>query len=130
METIVGGYMRGQLITSVAITLFTFGLMTAFRVEDALAIAMFAGLTDVIPFIGGYLASAPAVLAVSGSGGIAITIVAVAMFAYQEFESRILVPRVYGRTLRLSPAVVLVALIGARCSASSTLALPMAAARG
>ena len=33
------------------------------------------------------------------------------MFLYQEFESRILVPRVYGRTLRLSPALVLVALL-------------------
>ena len=36
-------------------------------------------------------------------------IVAAAMVLYQEFESRILVPRVYGRTLRLSPAIVLVA---------------------
>jgi hypothetical protein len=30
---------------------------------------------------------------------------------YQEFESRILVPRVYGRVLRLSPALVLMALL-------------------
>ena len=33
------------------------------------------------------------------------------MVLYQEFESRILVPRVYGRVLRLPPAVVLVALL-------------------
>ncbi len=53
LKTIVGGYMRGQLITSVAITIFTFGLLSAFRVDEALALAMFAGLTDVIPVIGG-----------------------------------------------------------------------------
>lgn len=111
MKVIVGGYMRGQVITSVAIAIFTFGLLTAFHVEDALALAMFAGLTDVIPFIGGYLASAPAIVSVSGQGTAALLIVAAAMFLYQEFESRILVPRVYGRTLRLSPAVVLVALL-------------------
>jgi predicted PurR-regulated permease PerM len=111
LKTIVGGYMRGQVITSVAITIFTFGLLTAFRVDDALALAMFAGLTDVIPFIGGYVASAPAILAVSGQGGPAILMVAIAMFLYQEFESRILVPRVYGRALRLSPAIVLLALL-------------------
>jgi predicted PurR-regulated permease PerM len=130
LKTMVGGYMRGQLITSVAITIFTFGLLSAFRIEDALALAMFAGLTDVIPFIGGYLASAPAILAVSGQGGVAIAVVAVAMFAYQEFESRILVPRVYGRALRLSPAVVLVALlIGGTLLGilGALLALPMAA---
>lgn len=111
LKTIVGGYMRGQLITSVAITVFTFGLLTAFHVREALALAMFAGLTDVIPFIGGYLASAPAIVSVSGQGGFSIAIVAVAMFLYQEFESRILVPRVYGRTLRLAPAMVLIALL-------------------
>jgi hypothetical protein len=33
------------------------------------------------------------------------------MVMYQEFESRILVPRVYGRVLRLPPAIVLVALL-------------------
>ena len=111
LKVIVGGYMRGQVITSVAITIFTFGLLTAFHVEDALALAMFAGLTDVIPFVGGYVASAPAIMSVSGGGTAPILIVAGAMFLYQEFESRVLVPRVYGRTLRLSPALVLVALL-------------------
>ncbi len=111
LKQIVGGYMRGQLITSVAITVFTFGLLTAFKVEDALALAIFAGLTDIIPFIGGYVASAPAIVAVSSKGTATVLIVAAAMFMYQEFESRILVPRVYGRTLRLSPALVLVALL-------------------
>ena len=111
LKVIVGGYMRGQVITSVAITLFTFGLLTVFKVDDALALAMFAGLTDVIPFVGGYVASAPAIISVSGQGTGALLIVAIGMFLYQEFESRILVPRVYGRTLRLSPALVLVALL-------------------
>jgi predicted PurR-regulated permease PerM len=122
--------MRGQLITSLAITLFMFGLLTAFRVDDALAIAMFAGLTDIIPFVGGYVASAPAVIAVAGSGGWAMIIVGIAAFAYQEFESRILVPRVYGRVLRLSPALVLLALlIGGTLMGilGALLALPIAA---
>jgi predicted PurR-regulated permease PerM len=130
LKTIVGGYMRGQLITSVAITIFTYGLLTAFKVQDALALAMFAGLTDVIPFIGGYVASAPAVISVSGQGAMPIIVVAVLMFLYQEFESRILVPRVYGRTLRLSPAIVLVALlVGGTLMGilGALLALPIAA---
>jgi len=111
LKTIVGGYMRGQLITSVAITIFTYGLLSVLRVDDALALAMFAGLTDVIPFIGGYVASAPAIMAVAPQGTGIMLIVAALMFLYQEFESRILVPRVYGRTLRMSPAIVLLALL-------------------
>ncbi len=130
MKIIVGGYMRGQLITSAAITVFTFVLLTIFDVENALAIAIFAGLTDVIPFVGGLIASAPVIAAVSGSGIVAVIAVASIMLVYQEFESRVFVPRVYGRVLRLSPAVVLIALlVGGTLMGilGALLALPVAA---
>jgi predicted PurR-regulated permease PerM len=130
LKVIVGGYMRGQLITSVAIAVFTFAVLTVFRVDDALALALFAGITDVIPFIGGYVASLPAVVAVTGSGPAAVAIVFLLMFAYQEFESRILVPRVYGKVLRLPPAVVVVSLlVGGTLMGivGALLALPIAA---
>lgn len=130
LKVIVGGYMRGQLITSVAIAVFMFGVLTAFRVDDALALSLFAGITDIIPFIGGYVASLPAVLAVTGEGPAAIVIVSLLMFAYQEFESRILVPRVYGKVLRLPPAIVVVSLlVGGTLMGiiGALLALPIAA---
>ena len=130
IKVIVGGYMRGQLITSVSIGVFVFLLLTAFRVDDALAIALFAALTDIIPFVGGYVASAPCIASVSGYGSGVMVIMTVIMFAYQEFESRILVPRVYGRVLRLHPAIVLVALlIGGTLMGilGALLALPIAA---
>ncbi len=111
LKVIVGGYMRGQLITSVVIFVFVFALLTVYGVENALALALFAGLTDIIPFVGGYIASAPAIIAVIPQGSTSIIIVTVLMFLYQEFESRILVPRVYGRVLRLSPAIVIIALL-------------------
>lgn len=111
LKVIVGGYMRGQLITSVVIFVFVFALLTVYGVDNALALALFAGLTDIIPFVGGYIASAPAIIAVIPQGSTSIIIVTVLMFLYQEFESRILVPRVYGRVLRLSPAIVIIALL-------------------
>jgi predicted PurR-regulated permease PerM len=130
LETIVGGYVRGQLITSAAITVFTLILLTVLGVPDALALSIFAGLTDVIPFIGGVLASAPAVIASVGLGAPTAIIVVVAMFVYQEFETRVLIPRLYGRVLRMSPALVLVALlIGGTLLGilGALLALPVAA---
>ena len=130
LEVIVGGYMRGQLITSLSISVFVFGLLTALGADNALALALFAGLTDIIPFVGGYVASAPVVIAVSPQGTTTALIVAALMVLYQEFESRILVPRVYGRVLRLPPAVVLVALLVGGTLAGilgALLALPIAA---
>jgi predicted PurR-regulated permease PerM len=130
LETIVGGYMRGQLITSVAISVFVFALLTILHVPNALALALFAGLTDIIPMIGGILASAPSVVAALGRGTPTVVGIAVALFLYQEFESRILVPRLYGRVLRISPVVVLLALmIGGTLLGilGALLALPIAA---
>jgi predicted PurR-regulated permease PerM len=130
LETIVGGYIRGQLITSAAIMVFTGVLLELLGVPDALALAIFAGLTDVIPFIGGVIASAPAVVAAIGNGASTAIIVVIAMFLYQEFETRILVPRLYGRVFRMSPALILIALlIGGTLLGilGALLALPVAA---
>ena len=104
--------MRGQLITSVAITVFTFGLLTAFKVERR------ARARDVRrPHRRDPVHRRLRRERARDHRGVAqgharrSLIVAGAMFLYQEFESRILVPRVYGRMLRLSPAIVLVALL-------------------
>jgi len=111
LETIVGGYMRGQLITSAAIGIFTYLLLVICGVPNALSIALFASFADVIPFIGGLLATAPAVLVALSKGLPTGLVVLVALFLYQEFENRILVPTVYGHVLRLSSTTVLLALV-------------------
>jgi predicted PurR-regulated permease PerM len=130
LERIVGGYMRGQLITSAAIAVFTFVLLVICKVPNALSLALFAGLTDVIPFVGGFLAAAPAILSALPRGVPVAMVVLVSMFIYMEFESRILVPKVYGHVLRLSPTAVLLALIAGGTLLGvmgALLALPIAA---
>ena len=111
LEAIVGGYMRGQLITCAALGAFTFLLLLACGVPNALAIALFAALVGVIPFIGALLATVPAVLSALPRGLPVAIVVLVALFAYQEIENRVLVPRIHGRTLRLSPTTIVLALV-------------------
>jgi predicted PurR-regulated permease PerM len=130
LEVIVGGYMRGQLITSAAIGVFTFLLLVVCKVPNALSLALFAALADVIPFIGGLLATAPAVLSALSRGLPVAIVVLVALFVYQEIENRVLVPRVYGRVLRLAPATVVLALLAGGILLGvigALLALPIAA---
>ena len=130
LEVIVGGYMRGQLITSAAIGVFTFLLLSACRVPNALSLALFAAVADVIPFVGGFLAVAPAVLAALPRGAPLAMAVLGGMFIYMEFENRILVPRIYGHVLRLSPTAVLLALLAGGTLLGvmgALLALPIAA---
>jgi branched-subunit amino acid transport protein len=87
-------------------------------------------VADVIPFIGGLLASAPAVLSALSRGLPMGIVVLVTLFIYQELENRILIPRVYGRVLRLAPATVVLALLAGGVLLGvigALLALPIAA---
>jgi predicted PurR-regulated permease PerM len=130
LETIVGGYVRGQLITSFAIFGFVLLLLGLCRVPGAVALATCASLTDLIPFVGGLLATTPVVAAALSKGVGTAVLVLSAMVIYQEFESRVLMPRIYGRTLRLPSAAVVVALlIGGKLLGivGALLALPVAA---
>ena len=130
LEAIVGGYMRGQLITSVAVGVFTYLLLVICGVPNALSLALFAAVVDVIPLIGALLATAPAVLLALSQGLPTGLVVLVALFIYQEFESRVLIPKVYGRSLRLAPVTVVLALLAGGLLLGvmgALLALPIAA---
>lgn len=130
LETIVGAYIRGQAITCLLIGAFTFILLTACGVKNAMALAVFAGVADILPYIGAFLSVGPAVLAALGQSATTALIVLLAMLAYEEFESRVLIPRIYGRALRLPSSVVLFALmVGGTLMGllGALLALPVAA---
>jgi predicted PurR-regulated permease PerM len=130
LETIVGAYIRGQLITCLLIGAFTFVLLTVCGVENAMALAVFAAIADILPYIGAILSIAPAGLAAIGHSPTAGAIVILAMLAYQEFESRILVPKIYGHALRLPSSVVFFALMAGWTLMGllgALLALPVAA---
>jgi len=131
LTRVVGGFLRGQAITSLAIGIFTFVLLRILGVPNALAFAVIAGFADVIPLVGAIIATVPPVAAALQDSSTKALAVLIAMVGYQQFEDRFLVPRVYGRTLNLPPVIVLIAVLSGAELLGITgvlLALPLAAA--
>jgi predicted PurR-regulated permease PerM len=131
LETIVGGYIRGQVITSALMAIFVFFLLKACGGSNALAIAVFAGVADVLPYIGALLSVGAAVAAAISRGPAVVIVVLVLMLIYEVFENRVLVPKIYGRALRLSSSVILFSLLAGSVLlgvVGALLALPVAAA--
>lgn len=131
LQTIVGAYIRGQLITSLSISLFILILLLACGIENAMALAVFGGIADILPYIGIFFPMAAGVLSAAPHGPLITIIVLALMMIYMEFESRILVPRVYGKALRLPSTIVLFSLLAGGILMGITgalLALPFAAA--
>ncbi len=130
METIVGGYMRGQGITSAAMAGVVFAALAVTGTPNPLALAIFAALADLVPLVGGVLVLFPVTLATPVHAPAAGLIVAATILVYQQIEGHVLIPRIYGQTLRLSPLAVIVALlIGGQLLGiiGALLALPLAA---
>jgi len=130
MSSVVGGYIRGQVVTSACIFVFTLIVLLAAGVPNAIAFAVLAAFVDIIPLLGATIAVVfPTVAAFQESPTQAIIVLAL-LLLYQQFEDRFLVPRVYGQTLNLPPLVVLIAvLVGGRLLgiAGVLLAIPAAA---
>ena len=128
---VVGGYIRGQVITSAIIGVYTTIVLAIAGVPNALAFGVLAAFADIIPLVGAFIAIAPATAgAFSESPAQAIGVLS-ALLVYQQFEDRILVPRIYGSTLGLQPLIVLIAvLVGGELLGipGILLALPAAAA--
>ena len=111
LETIVGGYMRGQILTSGLMGVVIYVLLRLLEIKNPLPLAVFAGVTDVLPYIGGILAAIPLVAAAVPHGSASVAIVIATVVVYQEIENRLILPRVYGRVLRLPAWLITIALL-------------------
>jgi putative heme transporter len=131
LQEVVGGYIRGQALTSAIITGFALAMLLVLRVPNPLPLALVAGVGDVIPVIGVVVIVAPLSLAALTVSVQAAVIIAAAMVVYVWVENNILVPRIYGETLSLPPLVIFLSLIvGGKLLgfAGALLSLPLAAA--
>lgn len=105
---VVGAYMRGQLITSLIAAAYVFTVLSIFHVPSAVLLAVLAGVFDVLPLIGFFLFLIPAVAAASMVSPQTALFVGLLYGAYHLIESYLIVPKIYGRQLRLSALTVLV----------------------
>ncbi len=130
LQDVVGGYIRGQVVTSTAIAIYTLILLLILRVPNAIALAFVAAIGDVIPVIGIFVIIAPLALAALTVSTQAAIIVIVALTVYVWLENNVLFPNVYGKTLSLPPVVVFLAvIIGGKLLgfAGAVLSLPLTA---
>ncbi len=111
LSHVVGGYVRGQAITSLIIALYTLVVLLIVGVPNAMAFAVLAGFADIIPLVGAFIAIGPAAIAAFQESPTQALIVVGLLVLYQQFEDRILMPRVYGSTLNLPPLMVLIAVL-------------------
>lgn len=119
VQRAVAGYVRGQLLFSVAmgtgagLGLWIFGLLGIFPTGGtyALAFGIFFGVAELIPFVGPFLGALPPVLVALFQDPLTALWVALLFLALQQVEGHVVAPNVFGRTLRINPVLVILALL-------------------
>lgn len=108
---VVSGYVVGQGINSSLFAIFTFIVFTALDLPSPLVAAVIAFILDAIPIVGATLATIIfGILALTVSSTAAL-IVIIACLIYQQFENYVTSPRVFGRTLNISPFTSLISVL-------------------
>lgn len=111
IEFRLGGWTRGQL-TLMAIIGTVSGIgFFIIGVPFWLALAFLAGLTEAIPYIGPIIGGATAFLVALSDSTHKALAVAVFVFALQQIEGNVLVPRVMKNAVGMSPLTVTIAVL-------------------
>jgi predicted PurR-regulated permease PerM len=127
----VGGYVTGNLLISLIAGVATTIVLLVVGVPYAVALGLVVAILDLIPLAGATLAGVLLALVAFIHSVPAGIVVVVFFVVYQQVENHFLQPVIYGRTVQLSPLVVLISvLIGAELAGilGALAAIPVAGA--
>ena len=119
MEQAIASYVRGQLLVSLiigasaGIGLWSLGMVGLLHHggKYALLFGVWAGITELVPYLGPWLGAAPPVLYALVTHPISALWVALMFLGIQQLEGHLVVPKVMGSSLRLHPLLVIFGLL-------------------
>jgi len=108
----IGQWARGQLLLGLSIGLLVFLALEILGMPYALTLAVLAGFTEFIPYVGPFIAAIPAVLiALTQEGLLWAVIVMGVYYVIQWCENNLLVPLIMKRAVGLSPIAIIASML-------------------
>lgn len=107
----LGGYIRGQLLVSLFVSIVTFMILSMLKIKYALVLSIIMGLTNVIPYFGPIIGAIPAVLITLTISKKLVLLVILAVFFVQIIENNFLSPYIVGKSIRIHPVAIIFALL-------------------
>ena len=107
----VGGYLRGSSVNAAVDGLTDFVFLTILSVPLAGPLAVLVFFAGFVPYVGNFLATLTLVLLTYASGGLVDVVVLLGLIGVTNvIKRRRLSPLIFGKTVNLHPAVILIAL--------------------
>lgn len=110
LEKKLGGWVRGQITLMVLVGTVTYVGLLVLGVPFALPLGILAGLLEIVPYVGPWLAAIPAVVIALGISPFMGIAAASLSFLIQQLENYVLVPKVMEKSVGVPPVVTLITL--------------------
>lgn len=107
----IGGYIRGQLLSSAVVGALIAVVLSLMGVQYGLLIGALAAVLNIVPFVGATVAAVLGILSALNQSGTLALFTALAMWGAQTVEGKFLAPHFVGRATGLHPLAVLLALL-------------------
>jgi hypothetical protein len=110
----LGGFFRGQLLVALFVGIASAVGLTMVKIPFAAVVGLIAGVFNLVPLIGPFIGAIPAVILGLLSGDpIRALWGALVLLLVQQIDNHIISPNVMGRTVKLHPITVMLALLAA-----------------
>jgi len=113
IDHVLRSYIQGQLLISFLLAILIFIGYWAIGLEYAILLAIFALFMNLIPFIGPWIAVAPAIVIALIQQPSLVIWVGVITLAAQQIESNLITPNVMGKSLDIHPLTVITVILAA-----------------
>jgi predicted PurR-regulated permease PerM len=108
----IGYWMQGQLLLGIVVGVLVYLGLMILGVQNALILAVLAGVLEIIPYFGPILSAIPAILFGFAGGGATTGFLVLGLFIIiQQFENHLIYPSVVKKVVGVSPIIVILALI-------------------
>lgn len=108
----IARWARGQILLGLTIGILVFIALTILGMPYAATLAVLAGFTEFIPYLGPFIAAVPAVLIAGTQRGIVWALIVLGVYyIIQWCENNFLVPLIMKRAVGLSPIAILFAIL-------------------
>ncbi|WP_407668386.1 AI-2E family transporter [Oceanobacillus damuensis] len=113
VDHVLSSFIQGQLIVSFAVGVLLLIGYLIIGLDYALALSLFGMLTNVIPYLGPFIAVTPALIIGVFQDPMNLIWVSIIMLTAQQIESNLISPNVMGQALNLHPLTIITVILAA-----------------
>ncbi len=111
MSETLSHYIGGQVIECLFVMTFTSIGFSLVGLKYGLLLGIFAGMCNIIPYVGPYIGVLPAVIVAIGTSLVEVITVLVVTVIVQQIDGNFVYPNVIGRTLKIHPLTIIIILL-------------------